>query len=358
MSTEDTLTEVLHERADATSYDATPLAAVVDRARGIRRRRRLGVTGAVAAIAAAAVPLALLVPGDSPDRAVSPAEGPDAPPRIGYAADGVYHRPDGTTIDLPDGEVTTVTEHEGGLIVSDDPGPDGPLHLTAVDGSGGVEDTWCATSVPVTDGTSVAWTEVSCDGGPATIVVDRPDEERQTWTVPGEPVLVGIRPVGGVVYVDATDDGAPYLSDREGFRVRVPGLTTAVGYAPATDLISGVGAGEGVVVTSTGEEVLRLGARRRPGAFSPDGARLLVQQGLRLIVVDARSGQVLTRVRGSSPDAEPLLNGGAWEDPAHLVMAALDGVRTSLVRIGPDGVSVPLPDPPESPTGIVLQTVS
>lgn len=362
MSTEQTLADVLHDRADAASYDATPMSVVTGRARGIRRRRRLVAATAMAAVAAAVVPLAVLLPGDDGGRGVAPVDAPDAPPRIGYAVDGVYHRADRSTIGLPDGEVTTVTEHEGGVIVSDDPGVDGPLRLTSVAGSGEVRDTWCATSVPVTDGTAVAWTEVSCDGGPATIVVDRPDAEPQSWSVPGEPVLAGVRPGGGVVYVDAADGGAPYLSDREGFRVRVPGLLTATTYSPSVDLIAGPTPDGAAIVTTTGD-VVRLLAGRRVVSFSPDGARVLTAvdepgvlaagAGWPADVLDTRSGATLTHV----PESEVTYGSGRWEDAVSLLVVTDDEGVGRLARVTSDGVVSLLAEPATATETIVLQTM-
>lgn len=324
MSTEDILTQALAERAEATPYDATPLATVAGRARRIRRRRRTtGGAAAAAAVLAIVLPVAVVTGGDGTD-APAPAPAPDGPPSRGYAVDGVYHRADGSTVELPAGTAwSSVTElADGGLVVTAE---DATSSAAELDADGHVAAQWCTSSLPVTSGSTAAWTEHPCSRPrQLTIVVDGPSG-RVEHPVSSDPELTGVDDEGTVVYYDGA--GARLLTADGTDRV-IPGFTYPTDYDPARGRVSGQLEGSGgdeVVggVTDLDGTVLW----RRPGLvvgfFSPDGDRMVGRRASSTasVVVSASDGRVVTGL----PSA-PQAGGFVWQDGEVVAVAGPDGV--------------------------------
>ena len=161
---------------------------------------------------------------------------------------------------------------------------------------------------------------------------------------------------------NAAAGGAPYVSDREGFRVRVPGLLTATAYSPSVDLIAGQTPVGEAIVTTTGD-VVRLLTGRRVVSFSPDGARILTAveepgvialgAGWPADVLDTRSGATLTHVQ----ESDVRYGSGRWEDEVSLVVVTDDEGVGRLARVTSDGVSSLLAEPAATTETIVLQTM-
>jgi hypothetical protein len=360
MNAEELLRGTLQDKAQD-AHDTVTFEEVRRGAR-LRRRsshRRSAVLAAAAVVVAVGTPTAFLLrPGDTaPEPAPQPTSSPSPTPtdtstgtatglagvrrgpdpQLAYLHGGVVHEPDGGTTRLPTADdPTQFTPYHGGWLTVSDTGT-----LTQWDSSG--------SAVQVVDGESHL--AVSAD------------QMRTAYGVPGE-IHVGIGSgmgeresvysVGSAQLVGFVKDGRSYddvvfnggdgqvvYIDR-GVRHVVTGLSEADASSSGSDLIGGV-APDGVsgrVVDLRGH--VQWTSAWLPNAFSPDGryvAAVLAPdgEGTDLAILDARSGEVVSRVslqdRGMAQFGRPV-----WEESDGAVLLQVqDATSQALLRLGRDG---------------------
>lgn len=130
----------LGRRGDALTDAPLTFDAVAGRARRIRRRqRRTAVLGVAAAVAALAVPAALVAPEVTDRPAPTPATRTPSPPvlddpLVPYVRDDALLRPDGGRTALPDGDWQDVALLADGRMILTRSTDDGDLEAVSVDG--------------------------------------------------------------------------------------------------------------------------------------------------------------------------------------------------------------------------------
>ena len=329
---DDLLHDALVDRAERTAFDPTPVTTVAARAGRMRRRRRGAVAGVVAAVALAVVVPTLALQG-SGERGVEPANPADsAPPSIGYAFEGVYHSPDGSTTDVPK-DITSVTPLGSSLLVTDDPGMDGPLHEIRLEADG-TRARQLTASLPVVgaDG-SVAHTVVD-DRGAITLLVDDADGSRVgTVALEGRRAgAVGLDTARGrVVVIRASRSDVAYssigLAGGGSEPIDLPGDGRAGAYNGTTGRFIVFTDTEAVVSSVVGSDGSELWGSDDGsvflGGFSP-GGRYVTSSGPddEFQVRDAATGDLVTEFPHDAPDGSDALSRFrtvVWEDETHLV---------------------------------------
>jgi hypothetical protein len=255
------------------------------------------------------------------------------PPRIPYV--------DGTTYVEPDGErtpirgqarigVSAVLHHADGLLVADTRWFEGSVGLAYVHGGERTELGPCSTGGgrPSPDRRQVAWLTTGCPEASlvAKTVVHVADADGTGgWSRELEQHSLVF--VAGFV-----DDAVVVAGWRDPVRL-VPetGPVTVVPHLRhAVDTHATLVAGrESVVDTATGT-VLWQAPGTQLISFSPDGRLLVGTQHRATVLLDARTGALLTTLPSG-------LQSVVWEDDRHLLAVAYGNEREALLRIGLDG---------------------
>lgn len=264
-----------------------------------------------------------------------------APPRVGYVDHGVWHGADGARVELPDEHgISAITAYDGGFFIADMRHFEGSVGLARVDGSGRVIAEWASSgSAAVWSDGSVAWTSfVPLESGEAgRSLVHRLDgcgrKYVQEWPHRAPFSVAGW--IGDQVVVDGAFLLPVELLDLAGSRHQLPlaGASDVSGRLVAGNLDPD-GYTSGVVDASSGRVLWRV--RGSIEAFSPLGTRVVVSgpRGRERWVARASDGRRLwdLAVPARSYSSEPV-----WEDERHVVAVTTQGTLAAVLRFGRHG---------------------
>jgi hypothetical protein len=352
------LSRELHEQVDGWHGAPLTLDSVRGRAHAIRRTRRLAAAGAAAlAVAAIAVPTALL--GTGAERTTPDPAAPPTGVETATTGDPVLGRPylTGERLVLTDGSVRELPRAYQSAVVLGDTAlglrtaDDGVLLLEELDDEGAVVETTEIDSgvtynadesaiAYVTDGELVArW-----EGGQASF---------------GEqPGATPVRLVGGPDCTEGVNTCTIYFNTERG------GSAVAVNHGA----VNGV-AGDPVAVTDVAEDgrvamITAVNELPEPGScsavfdpasgervhdtcdhtfgrFSPDGSLLSATHPYRdgfgdgwRSILDAETGEELARYEG-----EGGITRSVWEDDDHLLITSWEEGEWRVTRLGADGTT-------------------
>lgn len=354
---EERLTRSLDHQAGGLHDAPFTVDDVRGRARTIQRRRRGVAAGMVAAVAAIALPVALLSgPGNDRSDGVDPAPEPVVSGASVLRAGGALTLPDGSRVrpDLPP-DVTDVAVLTDGRIVAPVNRSGGVIRVLSPEGALLADHPVEMTGITMGDGArTVAW--VDADG---TIQVLESGVDEPV-AFPGIPVPeYGAVTVHAVLGADCAGGGCTVLvSDAEltTHRVTLDGATPLQTSVPLqVEAVSPDGATWAVSLKRGANEMHGCAALYDVASdavtvrncdtsllsFSPDGQHLLATRSdggsflgePRILDTDLREVGRITA------PGEGVVSSAGWEDPSHLLVstAAFDGSAWSLVRVGLDG---------------------
>lgn len=383
---EDRLAGSLRERAGDISASPGDLGQVRDRARGIRRRRRVvrGLTAVVVVVAVALPVTTRLTAGTRADRSGPPAASSQSPdprdgvfpltaenaprsgaPQIDYQQGRTLHRADGSTSRLP-AAYSSLTPYRGGILATETT-EDGYyiVHL----GQDMQElrrsrfDSDLAVSL---DGARVAWASFGDRGSTRTLHVDSSGDPSEDMTAPavgsGDGVhLVGFLDPDKLVYQTYGAKSEVRVLDN-GDR-RLEGLIDARGTSQRNGLVSGLASytrADGwcyVVRDVTG----RRGDLWRTcdfslGRFSPNGRYVLAGPAFlngmgdsEVAVLDARTGAVVAHWQRAGKDSAGVAAQSVWESTTTVLTPYREDGAWHLLRLDLDGrvseATEPVPAP-------------
>ena len=378
------LSRELHQQVDGWTSAPLTLEGVRGRAHSIRRTRRAAAAGVAAlAVAAIAVPTALLGPGaersdrssqiaDNPTEATAPtprADGtfpltldvPEGPvPSTGYIAvdDGQLVTPDGTS-DLP-GDFVQVAPYDDGW-VGIRAGSESPTGYQVVVLDADFDEVSADPSGPglvtSSDGLRVAWTLAEGNGDDWTVVNARTGGGTPTTTPTSPDTQVeGFLTDDRVVtshFDEATGETffGQAAADGEYDAVALDGYQRVGGVSEPAWLVAGQTEFNG---DSTCSEVRRTDTARgqvayetcdhQLGAFSPDG-RLLIGFASyydlgspTLAILDAATGEPVVEWTSSRAQEDAaIVHSAAWEDADTVVAVVEQGGVQQVLRLETDG---------------------
>jgi hypothetical protein len=377
VNAEDLLTETLREQTDRTEYPSTPMATVVTRAHGVRRRRaRTATLAAAAAVAAIAVPGGVWLsrspdsaPGPSHQLSSGPTNAPSPSPVRGLAdlpsgpKPGVDYLVGDTYVTMTGERFTagvfanasTATPARGGILVTVPRAPglmqQAGIAETYLESNGHSQYLGCGSDrfAMSTDGVQSAyWLSDACpvtgsSTGKLFSGVNNTMGESGTGyavTAAGATVEpVGILPQGTVV-----DTPRAQIVDSSGHTSDVAALATAGGSDENNDVISGqlrTDDSTGAVVDASSGSVLWRAPGWELGQFSNDGKYVLGAQPRNgpvpdgRAVFDAATGEKLVELPG--PGADITLGQVAWGVDHTVLAIASEGHASAIVRFGLDG---------------------
>lgn len=271
------------------------------------------------------------------------------PPAIGYVVGHRYHAPDGHIVRvLPDHGTTSIARLGDGFLATSDQYFEGTTAIYRLDRSGRVLASGTVSSPPVlsADGRTLHWLTFT----PPETGLERPTRLHRADVTTGatSSVALHVAPAFLTSVVGVVDGTAvlttgwggrtgTWLAPASGAPRRVRALDGATAVAPSARLVAlrtGKDHHALEVVDLASRDPLWHAEGTYPVAFSPSGRRLLAFEGRRLVVLDARTGD-LSRVlpRPSYRRGAWLSEQLAWEDERHLLAGVDLPHRTAVVRI-------------------------
>jgi hypothetical protein len=285
------------------------------------------------------------------------------PPAIGYAQGYEYVSPDGTRTALPRGRgISAIAPYDGGLLVADTRYFEGTLGLAFVDTQGRRTNYGCSSGHPAQaeDEELVAWVTVPC---PETGTVQPPATVYlggMTQTTP-DPLISVVGIVGDEVVYNGGFIGGVWTTDLTSTPRRIPGLVQANRVGADQGLVVGRTDSDGpsVVAKISSGQILWSTRDWELGAVSPDGRSVLgVQHGGNTMaawaVFDARTGELQHHF--ALPAGFYVVQ-TEWEDNRHVLMVAVQGRSTAIIRADLDGTitrATPTVRAPAHAAGFVL----
>ncbi len=345
---------------------------VKGKAMTIRRNRRVAVAGGILAAAAVVVPVAVLAGNGlgnaddaSPDFASNsasptqatdpndptpPTEAPGSTVGVSYLEGSVWHRADGSVVELDEAYFSAVELGDQLVATSN---TDGRLNVDVIDADGGVADSFEALSYPAAnaDHTTVAY--IAIDG---TLMTRWSDGEVAMGEgfVDGDTVagLTGGPDChevvdGCVVFINHGDGSPAELLDSHGIRdLAMPGAlklndVSSSGLLAAQTESTDLGSCSVVFDRSANDNVFKT-CDATLFAFSPDGRHITGSSAYLdgigpayVTILDATDGTELARLTPT----KGFVRESVWEDPDHALVTTYEQGEWRIFRLGVDGSS-------------------
>jgi hypothetical protein len=387
---DEVLARALRGQVDGMTEAPFTADQIAGRAGRIRRHRRLAVTaGVAAAVAAVAIPSAILagsgvnrsqeppVASQSPSTVQTATTEPTQSPSDSGRADGIapfdlegiptgatpavawtdgttLHRPDGTTVELPEKASSLVRAGDRYLVLgSYDDTTVAPVYVVEADGS--VTDTGDRAFVLAGSGSGLTAAYATGDGEIKTYWSDG-EVSLGSPDVRGDLVVRGVigdgscfESDGGCTVFFESKDGVGAADSHGLVEEGLPGalraadaVATSSGWLLST-MRSSSDNGSCWDVTDAGWQTLWGSCRLAPLAFAPDAGHVLGSDSYfdgfgpsDLAIMDASDGTVLVHL-GATEKSQVTPFDPVWEDDAHALTVTYSAGKWAVVRIGLDG---------------------